>query len=108
MGSLQQIHAFHLNSRRQCGNIGRAVEWLSQNHFTYRFAGAMGHGADIGGDRSERRGFTFAPACQAARRHAHQQGILTAIARIGYDGHRQIEEIDSFNIHGALIALGTC
>ena len=99
MCRLQQVHALHLDSRGQGGDIVGAAQGLSEHHVAHRLAGAMRHGTDEGGDRGERRGLAFAPAHHAACGNPHQQGILAAIAGIGHHRHGEIEKVDGFDLH---------
>jgi hypothetical protein len=61
----------------------------------------MRTGAYRSGDRYKRRGFAFAPTDKTTGGNTNKQGILAAVALERDLGHRQIEEVDRFDFHGA-------
>ena len=96
---LQQVHRVVGHVGRDARDVGRLAQRLAQHRVRDRAAHAVRLRADERGDRRQRRRLAFAPPDVSARRDAHQQGVLASVRLIGDLGHRQIEEIDGFDLH---------
>ncbi len=102
MVGLQQIEAVARDEAADARDVADAVERLAEHGIENRQAGTVRARADRRGDRDERRGLALTPADMAAGCHADEQRILTAVALEGDFGHREIKEIDGFDLHWEL------
>ncbi len=100
MIGLQQVEAKLADFGIDAADIVRAIEGRALHCRFDRLADAMGRGTAVGGDTGQRSGFPFALAFPIARSPAHQQGVLTAVHRVGDFRHGEIEKIYRYDAQG--------
>ena len=96
---LQQVEALRAHEVADAADVGSIVQPLAEHRCADGLAGAVRERADERCDRRERCRLALAVALEAPAAHAHEQGVLAAVADVEHLGHREVEELDRLNAH---------